>query len=255
MTNFMTNRDKIVDFTNRYLDSGKVKDASQNGLQVEGKAEVKKIVFGVSASLELFRRAAAAGADMIVVHHGLFWGKSFPVRGPFRKKLETLLNGGITLAAWHLPLDKHPITGNNAQLLKFLGAQSLKPFAVYDGESIGLKGTFARPRPASEIIRTLRDRLSADIVSVNFGPKKIRTAGVVSGGGQRMFDQAIAAGLDLYITGEISEFVQETARENAINFIAAGHYNTEKAGIWALEKVLRARFRVKTEFIDVPNPV
>ena len=143
------NRDRIINFLDGYLDSRNVKDASQNGLQVEGRAEVKKIVFGVSASLELFRRAAAAGADMIVVHHGLLWGRSFPVRGPFRKKLETLLNGGITLAAWHLPLDKHPLTGNNAQLLKFLGAGNLKPFGTYDGENIGFKGTFARPRPVS----------------------------------------------------------------------------------------------------------
>ena len=248
-------RDRIISFVDGYLDSKRIKDASLNGLQVEGKAEVKKIVFGVSASLELFRRAAAAGADMIVVHHGLFWGRSFPVRGPFRKKLETLLNGGITLAAWHLPLDKHPLTGNNAQLLKFLGAQSLKPFGTYDGETIGFKGTFARPRPVSEIIKILRHKLSAEILPLNFGPKKIRTVGVVSGGAQRMFEQAIEAELDLYITGEVSEFVQEMARENGANFIAAGHYNTEKAGVWALEKVVRAKFKVKTEFIDVPNPV
>ncbi len=249
------NRDRIISFVDGYLDSKSVKDASQNGLQVEGKAEVKKIVFGVSASLELFRRAAAAGADMIVVHHGLFWGRSSPVRGPFRKKLETLLYGGITLAAWHLPLDKHPVIGNNAQILKFLGAGSLKPFGTYNDESIGFKGTFARPRPVSGVMKTLRDKLSSDIISANFGPKKIRTAGVVSGGAARMFEQAIEAGLDLYITGEVSEFVQEMARENGANFIAAGHYNTEKAGVWALEKVLRAKFRVRTEFIDVPNPV
>ena len=248
-------RDRIINFIDGYLDSKKVKDASLNGLQVEGKAEVKKIVFGVSASLELFRRAAAAGADMIVVHHGLFWGRSFPVRGPFRKKMETLLDGGITLAAWHLPLDKHPVIGNNAQILKLLGAGSQKPFGTYDGESIGFKGAFARPRPVSEVMKTLRGKLSSDIISANFGPKNIRTVGVVSGGAARMFEQAIEAGLDLYITGEVSEFVQEMARENGANFIAAGHYNTEKAGVWALEKVLRAKFKVKTEFIDVPNKV
>jgi dinuclear metal center YbgI/SA1388 family protein len=231
-------RDRIINFIDGYLDSKSVKDASLNGLQVEGKPEVKKIVFGVSASLELFRRAAAAGADMIVVHHGLFWGRSFPVRGPFRKKMETLLDGGITLAAWHLPLDKHPVAGN-----------------TYDGESIGFRGAFSRPRPVSEVIKTLRDKLSADILSLNFGPKKIRTVGVVSGGAARMFEQAVEAGLDLYITGECSEFVQEMARENGANFVAAGHYNTEKAGVWALEKIVRAKFKVRTEFIDVPNPV
>jgi len=249
------NRDRIIDFVDRYLDSGHIKDTSQNGLQVEGRTEVKKIVLGVSASLELFRRAASAGADMIVVHHGLFWGRSYPVRGPFKKKLETLLNSGITLAAWHLPLDKHRVAGNNAQILKLLGAGNLEPFGIYDGETIGFKGTFARPRTVPEISGLLRKNLSSDILAFNFGPKMIKTLGVVSGGGQRMFDQAIAAGLDLYITGEVSEHIQETARENGANFVSAGHYNTEKTGVWALEKLLRTRFGVKTEFIDVPNQV
>ena len=248
-------RDKIIDFVNEYLDSSRIKDSSQNGLQVEGRPEVKKIAFGVSASLELFRRAAAAKADMIVVHHGLLWGRSEPVKGPFKRKISTLLENGISLAAWHLPLDKHPVVGNNARLLKLLGAGGLRPFGTYDGETIGFKGVFGRPKTVSDISDILQRELDADITAINFGPEKIRTLGVVSGGGQRMFDQAITQGLDLYITGEISEFIQETARENGANYLAAGHYNTEKAGIWALEDLLRSRFGVKTEFIDVPNPV
>ncbi len=248
-------RDRIIDFINNYLDSGNIKDASQNGLQVEGKAEVKKIAFGVSASLEFLKRAAASGADMAIVHHGLLWGRSEPVKGPFRKKLQTLLASGMTLAAWHLPLDKHRTSGNNARILNFLGAGNLRPFGTYDGETIGFKGSFRRPKTASEVIKTLQNELSADILSFNFGTKKIKTVGVISGGGQRMFDQAIAAGLDLYITGEVSEFVQEMAREHGANFISAGHYNTEKPGVWALEKLARSKFKVKTEFIDVPNPV
>ena len=248
-------RDRIIDSISGYLDAGNIKDASQNGLQVEGRAEVKKIAFGVSASLELFRRAAASGADMVIVHHGLLWGRSLPLKGPFGKKIKFLLDNGITLAAWHLPLDKHRTVGNNAQILKFLGAGNLKPFGTYDGETIGFKGAFRRPRTLAEVIKTLQNNISADILSFNFGTKKIKTLGVISGGGQRMFDQSIADGLDLYITGEVSEFVQETAREHGSNFISAGHYNTEKPGVWALEKLVRSRFKVKTEFIDVPNPV
>ena len=248
-------RDVIIDFINGYLDSGNIKDASQNGLQVEGGAEVKKIVFGVSASLELFERAAAAGAGMIIVHHGLLWGRSFPVKGPFRKKLKVLLDNGITLAAWHLPLDKHPKVGNNARILKLLGAAAQRPFGVYDGETIGFKGSFARPRPLAEVIKALQNELCAGVLAFGFGAKKIRTLGVVSGGAQKMFDQAIAEGLDLFITGEVSEFVQETARECSANFISAGHYNTEKPGVLALEKLVRAKFGVETEFIDIPNPV
>ena len=248
-------RDRIIDFVNNYLDAGKVKDVSLNGLQVEGRAEVKKIAFGVSASLELIKRAAEAGADMVIVHHGLFWGRVLPVKGPFKKKLETLLNNGISLAAWHLPLDKHRSVGNNARILKLLGAENLKPFGVYDGETIGFKGAFRRPKTAAGIIKTLQNELSADVISFNFGAKEIKTLGVVSGGAQKMFEQAIAGGLDLYITGEVSEFVQETAREHGANFISAGHYNTEKPGVRALESLLRSKFGVKTEFIDIPNPI
>jgi dinuclear metal center YbgI/SA1388 family protein len=238
-----------------YLDSARIKDASQNGLQVEGKTEVKKVVFGVSASLKLFRRAAAAGADMVIVHHGLFWDRSCPVKGPFREKLETLLTNGITLAAWHLPLDKHPVSGNNAQLLKMLGAGGQRPFGAYDGLAIGVKGSFSRPKPVSEIAGILKKELSAQINTHSFGPAKVRTLGIISGGAARMLEQAAEAGLDLFITGETSEYVQEYAREHKINFISAGHYNTEKPGVWALEKLLRAKFKVKTEFIDIPNPV
>lgn len=251
----MTNRDKIVGFINGYLNSGKIKDPSQNGLQVEGKTEIKKIVFGVSASLELFERAAASGADMVITHHGLLWGRPVPIKDPFRSKLKILLDNGISLAAWHLPLDKHHIIGNNARILKLLGAADLEPFGVYDGGTIGFKGAFSRPRTAAEVIKTLQNELSSDIIAFNFGTEKIKTLGVVSGGAAGMFDQAITDGLDLYITGEVSEFVQEMARENRSNFISAGHYNTEKTGIWALERLVRSRFKIKTEFIDIPNPI
>lgn len=248
-------RDAVIDFVTGYLKSAAIKDASQNGLQVEGKTEVRKIAFGVSASLELFRRAAASGADMVIVHHGLLWGRSFTVTGTFKKKLELLITNGISLAAWHLPLDKHAKIGNNARLMKILGAGKLRPFGIHDGEKLAFKGVFSRPRSMSEISAVLRERLDANPLSFRFGPEKIRTVGIVSGGAAGMLEQAAAENLDLYITGEPSEFVQEMARENKINFIAAGHYNSEKPGIQALAALLRARFRVKTEFIDIPNPV
>lgn len=248
-------RDKLIDFVDSYLASGRVKDASKNGLQVAGAAEVRKVALGVSASLEFIKRAAAERADMIIVHHGLLWGGTDIIKGSFKAKLELLLKNDITLAAWHLPLDKHPVIGNNAQLMKFLGAGRLKPFGTYDGEAIGMRGAFTRPKPLSAIKKILAKRLDAEIRSFDFGSGKIRTLGVVSGGGQRMFEQAVDSGLDLFITGEASEFVQEMARENKINFIAAGHYNTEKTGVWALEKLLRSKFKLKTQFIDIPNPV
>ena len=250
----MADRDKIVSFTNSYLDSKNIKDASQNGLQAEGRPEVKKIAFGVSASLECIKRAAACSADMLIVHHGLLWGRSQPFSGPFKRKLETLFGAGLSLCAWHLPLDKHPVCGNNARLLKMLGAGNLKPFGSYDGVSIGFSGTFKKPLSMGDIAAALAIKLDAEPLCFRFGAEKIKTAGVVSGGAACMFEQAPAAGLDLFITGETSEFVQEFARESRSNFISAGHYNTEKPGVMALAEVLEKKFRVKTEFVDIPNP-
>lgn len=250
----MADRDKIIAFTDACLNSKKIKDTSENGLQAEGASEVGKIAFGVSASLECIKRAAACGADMLIVHHGLLWGKSAPFKGPLKAKLEVLFKHDISLCAWHLPLDSHPGCGNNAQLLKMLGAGNLEPFGFYEGVSVGFKGVFRKPLSMDGIAALLAIKLDAEPLCFRFGTEKIRTAGVVSGGAARMFVQAIEAGLDLYITGEVGEFVQELARETRSNFIAAGHYNTEKPGVKALAAILEKKFRVKTEFIDIPNP-
>jgi len=250
----MTDRDKIVSFTDSFLDSGRIKDASQNGLQFEGRAGVKKIAFGVSASLECIKRAAGSGADMLIVHHGLLWGHSQPFTGPFKRKLEALFANGMSLCAWHLPLDKNLAAGNNSSLLRMLGAGKLKPFGSYGGETIGFSGTFPKPLAMGDVAAALALKLDAEPLCFRFGAEKIRTVGVVSGGAAKMFEQAAAAGLDLYVTGEVSEQTQEYARETRSNFIAAGHYNTEKPGVIALAAVLEKKFKVKTEFIDIPNP-
>ena len=250
----MANRDKIVSFVNSYLESAAVKDASQNGLQCEGREEVAKIAFGVSASLECIKRAAASGAQMLIVHHGLLWGRSQPFTGPFKRKLDAMFKSGLSLCAWHLPLDRHPECGNNARLLKMLGAGKLKPFGEYDGVSIGFSGAFPKPLSMADVASALAIKLDAEPLCFRFGTDKIRTAGVISGGAAGMFNQAVEAGLDLYITGEVSEQAQEYARETGANFIAAGHYNTEKPGVMALAAVLEKKFKVKTEFIDIPNP-
>ena len=250
----MADRNKIVSFTDSFLDSGSIKDASQNGLQYEGRAEVKKIAFGVSASLECIRRAAACGADMLITHHGLLWGRPVAFTGPFKRKFEALFSSGMSLCAWHLPLDKNLAVGNNAGLLRMLGAGKLKPFGAYEGETIGFSGTFPRPLAMGDVAAALALKLDAEPLCFRFGAEKIRTVGVVSGGAARMFEQAVAAGLDLYVTGEVAEPVQEYARETRSNFIAAGHYNTEKPGVTALAAVLGKKFNVKTEFIDIPNP-
>jgi dinuclear metal center YbgI/SA1388 family protein len=265
----MANRKAITDFTDKLLDSKSIKDRSRNGLQVEGAENVGKIVFGVSASLKLIKAAAELEADMIIVHHGLFWDRSERVAGPLREKLELLLRKNISLCAWHLPLDKHPSVGNNAGLLAILGAKNLKPFGTYEGETIGYRGVLPGGGSAAGIAAALSRALASipawtagprtpraagrSVTCYDFGPENIRTVGVVSGGAQGMFSQAIEAGLDLYITGEVSEYIQEMARENKTAFIAGGHYNTEKPGVYALQKLLRSKFKVETVFVDIPN--
>jgi dinuclear metal center YbgI/SA1388 family protein len=252
----MADRNKIISFLDKYLDVRKIKDSSQNGLQVEGKKEIKKICFGVSISLELIKKAVKSQSDMIIVHHGLLWRyQRQRFTGPFREKIKLLIENNVNLAAYHLPLDKHPVVGNNAQIIGFLGAKNIKPFGTYENETIGFMGTLKKVMPIKKISKILSEKLGSKQVCFDFGPKKIKSLGVISGGAQKMFDQAIEKNLDLYITGEVSEFVQETARENKINFISAGHYNSEKAGIFALRKLLTSRFRIKTEFMDIPNPI
>lgn len=250
----MTTREEVVDFLNEYLHSAEIPDMSHNGLQVEGRAQVRKIVFGVSASLELFKKAQAAGADMIIVHHGLLWGKEQALTGVFGRRVGFLLRHDISLLGYHLPLDKHPQIGHNALLLKALDAKEVKPFAAYHGQDIGFYGQ-VKPAALSAIVRKLQKVCGAKALVLPFGPKQIRTVGAVSGGGWSMLPDAAALGLDLFVTGSLDEPAYELCRENKINCAALGHYNSEKPGVLALMDLVQSRFGVQTQFIDVQNPI
>jgi dinuclear metal center YbgI/SA1388 family protein len=251
----MVKREKIVKFLNKYLEIDLIKDRSMNGLQVEGKDNIEKIALGVSANEQLFIKAVDAKADMLIVHHGMFWGESFPIKGFARERLWTLLKSNMNLLAYHLPLDKHPVVGNNAQLIKLFDVKHSEPFANYKGTTIGYKAELKKPLKIEHIIALLKKHLGSQPISHSFGKKNISKIGVVSGGAADMMYQGIDEDLDLFITGETSEFVQELARETKMNFIAAGHYNTETLGVMALSKLLKDQFDVKTQFIDVPNSI
>ena len=220
----------------------------QNGLQVEGTKEIKKIVFGVSANMALFEAAKKAGAQMIIVHHGLLWGHEQKITGVFGARIKFLIKNDMNLVAYHLPLDKHPALGNNAGLAKMLGLKNLKPFGTYKGLKIGFKGNLAKPKSFENIFKNLGGE------GLNFGPKQIKTVAIVSGGAHDMLEEAIQEKADLYICGSRDEYVQELAREGKINFIAMGHYNSEKSGILALKKYIDKKYKVSTEFIDIKNP-
>lgn len=251
----MAERKKIVDFVNKYLSSETVKDIAHNGLQIEGSEQVNKIAFGVSASLACMRQAKEYGAQMLITHHGLLWGYEQAFTGTLKQKLQFMFANDISLCSWHLPLDKHPVVGNNAQLLKLLNGAGQKPFGNYHGEYIGVSGYFKKTVTINDVAEMLALRLDSEPLCFRFGKEQIKTVAIVSGGAANMFEQAVAQGIDLYITGEASEQTQEFARETRSNFICAGHYNTEKTGVKALSEIIEKRFKVKTEFIDIPNPL
>ncbi|WP_428053526.1 Nif3-like dinuclear metal center hexameric protein [Candidatus Avelusimicrobium facis] len=250
----MTTREDIVRFLNDYLLIASVPDCSHNGLQVQGRDAVRKVVFGVSANLELFERAADAGADMIIVHHGLLWGKEQPLTGLFGRRVGFLFQKQISLLGYHLPLDKHPVIGHNALLLKTLQAQNIRPFALYHGQEIGFRGEVT-PAALEPLVHTLESACGAKAFVLPFGPRTVRQVGAVSGGGWSMLGDAIDQKLDLFITGVLDEPVQELCREGHIHCVALGHYNSEKIGVLALMDLVRAQFGVETEFIDVQNPI
>ncbi len=246
----------LVDHCDQLLEAKAGRDFGPNGLQVEGRREVRKIATGVSACLELFERARDAGADAILVHHGLFWdGAPRELTGHLYRRVAVLIEAGMHLVAYHLPLDRHPELGNNALAVKKLGLYSVEPFGLYQGLPIGFRGRYPEPIPVAEFVARCAETFGQEPLGFLSGPDPVATVGIVSGGAQGEVYQAIAEGLDAYITGEASEWVMNIARENRIHYLACGHYATERLGIRALGDHLAERFGLEHEFIDVPNPV
>jgi dinuclear metal center YbgI/SA1388 family protein len=248
------------------LDPARFEDYGPNGLQVPGAPHVETVATGVSANLELFERAAAEKAQLLIVHHGLFWGTSpGPIDAPLKHRLKILFDADIGLAAYHLPLDAHPELGNNALIAKALGAASLEPFALHHGEPIGFIATLPGGSggtggenggtPAKDVFDRVRELTARDPLVFDAGPPTIRRLAIVSGGGADYIADAIAAGADALLTGEPVERVMSTAREAGIHFIAAGHYATETFGVKALGEHVAKRFGVRHVFLDVPNPI
>ena len=250
----MVKCDEVLSFWDTYLNSVSIPDASRNGLQVLGPKNVRKIVFGVSASLSLFEAAAQAGADLVCVHHGLLWGHEQPLTGLLGKRVQFLMQHNLGLAAYHLPLDKHPKIGHNACLMRSLKATHVVPFAHYHGVTIGYAGQLAN-MPLAKVVSTLENFAQTQASVLAFGPEKIKRVGIVSGGAYSMLPQAIDQQLDLYVTGVLDEPAYEWCREGHINCVALGHYHSEKCGIEALCKLTASKFNVKTQFIDIENPL
>ncbi len=248
----------LIGFLDGILDPSRWSDFSPNGLQVPGPGEVHHVVTGVSAHLELFDRAAAAGADLVLAHHGLFWtGEERRVDPVLRRRLGRLFDHEMALAAYHLPLDAHPEHGNNARLAAELGAESREPAFAHGGAPIGVIARFGGDGlPADELLDRVRTvTLRPDVLAFLDGPERVRTVGICSGAAAGDLPEAIALGCDAFLTGEPAERCMAIAREYGIHFLAAGHHATERLGVQRLGELLAAEFGIRHEFIEVPNPI
>ena len=244
----------LVDEADRFLNAAKISDYCPNGLQVEGRPQVRRIVSGVTASQALLDAAVEAQADVVLVHHGYFWKNEDPrVVGIKQRRLKTLLCNDISLLAYHLPLDVHPEVGNNVQLARLLGLTIEGPLEPENPRSVGLVGSLDTPLTPGDFMRRVHAALGREPLMVE-GPGLIRRVAWCTGGAQGYIDQAVTAGVDAYLTGEVSEPTVHIARESGLSFFAAGHHATERYGVQALGEYLAKRFAIEHLFIDCPNP-
>ncbi len=229
-------------------------DSSLNGLQVERRnKEIEKAAFAVDACMEVFERAADWGADLVFVHHGIFWGKPVAVTGGQYRRISFLMEKDMALYAAHLPLDVHPEIGNNAGLARAVGLTDLQPFGRYKGKNIGVKGVFPQSKTIEDVIVSLGLTMRNCLGLLPFGKKEILSAGVIAGGGAREVEEALAKDLDLYITGDVAHEVYHYCLEGGINMISCGHYNTETFGPKLLMERMNTETSLETLFIDVPT--
>ncbi len=246
-------RDTLVAWLDEYLEVGAWSDKAFNGLQVEGRGTVTTVATAVDAALATFAMAEEAGAELLLVHHGLFWGSVEPVAGPLRERLAALLDSGLSLYAAHLPLDAHPEIGNNAILAELLEFEDREPFGQWDGEAIGVRGRLRDPATREDLAGRLEALLGARPDVLPFGPDRIERVGVVSGDAASLVSEASSAGLDAFVTGETSHVAWHAAREHGINLFFAGHYATETVGVRALGERVSAVFGVDVVFLDAPT--
>jgi len=251
----------VVGYLDTTLEIERFRDYAPNGLQVEGALEVENVVTGVSASVELISLAIEQHADLIVVHHGLVWGNGLTrIAGPLARRLQLLLGNEVSLAAYHLPLDKHARLGNNVGLCDAIGlGAERESFGDVRGQPLGLAGQWAQPLTRDDAIA----RVAAGVCKGQvprfvfpYGPSTVRRVGVCSGAASDLLEAAATAKCDLYLTGELAERAGDLAKELQITLVAAGHYATEVFGVQRIAEELRLRFPALTvQFVPVPSPL
>ena len=232
-------------------------DPSLNGIQVENRdpagKEITKVAFAVDACQETIQRAATAGAGLLFVHHGFFWGQCQTITGAHGKRIRTLFDHDMALYACHIPLDAHALVGNNYGLAQRLELQSLESFGNWHGMTIGVGGTLEKPLPVAEVVKKLFPAGEQPLHVLPFGPDVIKRVAIVSGGAARELSQAIEQGYDAFITGEIGHEQYHQALESGITVIAGGHYQTETVGVSLVMEKLAKEKGIETVFIQVPT--
>ena len=252
----MVSRNELLAYIDDLLDVAAFSDYAPNGLQVEGRDHIGRLVTGVTACQALLDEAAARRADAVLVHHGYFWkGEDACIRGMKRARLKVLLENDINLLAYHLPLDAHPDMGNNARLAALLGIEVLGALGRDGGPSLALWGRFNKGISAEGLVTRIEQALNRTPLHIAGRVPSITTVGWCTGAAQGMIEHAAREGLDAYISGEISEPTVHTARELGIHYFAAGHHATERCGVQALGTHLAEHFGIEHEFVDVGNPV
>ncbi|TDR80167.1 Nif3-like dinuclear metal center hexameric protein [Paludibacterium purpuratum] len=243
----------LVGYLDGMLEPWRFKDYAPNGLQVEGRAEVQRVICGVTASQALIDEALRQKADAILVHHGYFWkGEDSRVVGLKKRRLQALLSNDISLLAYHLPLDAHPLVGNNAQLAEVL---DLRVDGQGGEQDLLWHGKLALQMTAGAWCEDVSRRLGRQALLLGDAHKPIRRVAWCTGGAQDFFDAAIAMGVDAFLTGEVSEKNQHMAMESGCVFVAAGHHATERFGIKALGRCVKDDFGIEVAFVDLENPV
>ena len=240
----------FASFMNRRLSVRKVRDSSRNGLQVKGSDEVARAGLAVDACIGTFKKAKKAGCDTVIVHHGIFWRGKGTDKGLTLKRVKFLKRSRMSLYAVHLPLDLHPVYGNNIQLAKMLKLSGVRKFGRYHGIDIGYSGRLRRPTTAGALARRLNHCLGTDSIVLGFGKRQIRSVGIVSGGGSSVLYETRQKGLDCLITGEAPHHVYQDAKDMGLNVILAGHYETETLGVKALGKLIEDEYGIPCVFIE-----
>ena len=252
----MTDVLDLIAACNELLDPAAFDDLGPNGLQVPGRTEIGRVVTGVTAQRALFERAVALEGDLVLVHHGLFWNfDPIGLTPLLAERLRPLFKHDLALAAYHLPLDAHPEVGNNALICAALGLERGEPFGEHRGRSIGFVGRSPDGVPFDELRARCTAAFGQEPFAWDAGPELVRSVGIVSGAAASSFGEAIALGLDAFLTGEPAEHTMADARESGTHFIAAGHYATETFGVRRLGELVAERFGVEQRFISAPNPI